>query len=433
MLVNPSSSSTPPLTERQSRQSSTLGGRDILLRSLDVDLTIGNQILLRVLLCSLSFVVGISYSSRLQPPTEQSKDAVAAETVAIAAASVFPTQQLAQLSPFELPPLPPEPRMTLRLKAVGDMVLGTNYPGNRLHPEPNRLLAGIAPLLQDADVVFGNFESTLTQHTIPSKDTRRPNVFAFRTPPSYNQLLQAAGFTVLNIANNHALDFGQQGFVETGAAIEQAGMQVVGRKGEITYTTLDELEMTVAWIGFSYSGQLNAMQALQSARSLVKAAQANADMVFISVHAGAEGTGALRTRNQTEYFFGENRGNLVEFSRALVNEGADLVLGHGPHVPRALELYQGKLIAYSLGNFVGYRTLSTQAQLGDSLVLELEFDSEGDLLVGKIHPVRLDRAGIPAPTANPATINLMRQLTQSDFPQTPLTIDPDGMIIPQVE
>ncbi|NEO88126.1 MAG: hypothetical protein F6J87_28305 [Spirulina sp. SIO3F2] len=155
------------------------------------------------------------------------------------------------------------------------------------------------------------------------------------------------------------------------------------------------------------------------------------DMVVVSFHGGAEGTSAMRTRNQTEYFFGENRGNVVAFSRALVDAGADLVLGHGPHVPRALELYQGKLIAYSLGNFVGYRSLSTQAQLGDSLVLETELDSEGNLLVGKIHPVRLDRNGIPKPATNNATIELMRRLTRSDFPQTPLVIDPDGMIVPQ--
>ncbi|MGB0560725.1 MAG: hypothetical protein ACPGVO_02840, partial [Spirulinaceae cyanobacterium] len=148
MLVNPSSSSTPLPSAAKTQANSSISGSALLLRPIELNLTVGNQILLRLLLCSLSFAVGIGYSNR-RPESP--------ETVAIAAASVLPAQQLAQISPFELPPLPPEPRMTLRLKAVGDMVLGTNYPGNRLHPDPNRLLSGIAPLLQDADLVFGNF------------------------------------------------------------------------------------------------------------------------------------------------------------------------------------------------------------------------------------------------------------------------------------
>lgn len=389
-----------------------------LFAPLKTNLTLGNQILLRVLLCVVSFTVGIGYSERNPAPVVEQA----------VAAPLLPQQLLAQLPKGPMPQAPPPP--TVHLKAVGDMVLGTNYPGNRLPAPPETLFRAVTPLLQNADLVFGNFESTLTNFGSPSKDTSRPNVFAFRTPPSYSQFLRAAGFQVLNIANNHALDFGRQGFSDTAAAIEQQGMQVVGRKDDITYSTLEN-GLTVGWVGFSAGTQLNSLQALGSAQSLVRAAQANANMVVVSFHGGAEGTGAMRTRNQTEYFFGENRGNLVEFSRTLIDAGADLVLGHGPHVPRALELYQGKLIAYSLGNFVGYRTLSTQAQLGDSLVLEVELDSEGNLLNGKIHPVRLDRNGIPKPTTNPATINLMRRLTQSDFPQTPLTIAPDGSITPQ--
>lgn len=414
VLVSPSSSSLQtPNSEAVAPQS-----RHWLYHPLQTNLTLGNQILLRVLLCVFSFTVGIGYSERHPEPVVERA----------VVAPLLPQHLLAQLPKGPMPQAPPPP--TVRLKAVGDMVLGTNYPRNRLPSPPETLFRAVLPLLQEADLVFGNFESTLTNFGRPSKDASRPNVFVFRTPPSYSQLLRSTGFQVLNIANNHALDFGRQGFQDTAAAIEQQGMQVVGRKDDITYSRLDN-GLTVGWVGFSAGTQLNSLQALGSAQSLVRAAQANADMVVVSFHGGAEGTGAMRTRNRTEYFFGENRGNLVEFSRTLIDAGADLVLGHGPHVPRALELYQGKLIAYSLGNFVGYRTLSTQAQLGDSLVLEVELDREGNLLRGKIHPVRLDRNGIPKPTANPATIKLMHRLTRSDFPQTPLTIAPDGVITPQ--
>jgi hypothetical protein len=153
--------------------------------------------------------------------------------------------------------------------------------------------------------------------------------------------------------------------------------------------------------------------------------------VVISVHAGAEGTGAMRVPNKTEVFAGENRGNLVQFSRAMIDNGADLILGHGPHVPRALERYKGKLIAYSLGNFMGYRTLSTQAQLAYSLVLEVELNNKGDFVSGKIIPVHLNRQGIPYPDRQGRSIKLIRQLTQQDFPKTPLIIKNDGQILPK--
>jgi poly-gamma-glutamate capsule biosynthesis protein CapA/YwtB (metallophosphatase superfamily) len=116
------------------------------------------------------------------------------------------------------------------------------------------------------------------------------------------------------------------------------------------------------------------------------------------------------------------------FSRTMIDNGADLILGHGPHVPRALELYKGKLIAYSLGNFMGYQTLSTDAELAYSLVLEVELNNQGDFVSGKIIPVHLNSEGIPYPDQQGRSIRLIRQLTQSDFPNTPLTIDKHGQI-----
>jgi hypothetical protein len=113
----------------------------------------------------------------------------------------------------------------------------------------------------------------------------------------------------------------------------------------------------------------------------------------------------------------------------MIDAGADLVLGHGPHVPRALELYDGKLIAYSLGNFMGYRTLSTQAQLGYSLVLEVQLDPVGNFSGGKIIPVLLDSQGIPAVDNSFRSVGLIRSLTESNFPDTPLEIDSQGNIL----
>jgi poly-gamma-glutamate capsule biosynthesis protein CapA/YwtB (metallophosphatase superfamily) len=312
------------------------------------------------------------------------------------------------------------------LKAVGDIIPGTNFPDYRI-PDPHYLFRSVQMFMGEVDIVFGNFESTLTNYPYSAKPIGQEMTFAFRTPPIFAETLRDAGFNVLNIANNHSFDFGDPGFSDTFDHIEQMGMEAIGRKDEIT--VVEANGYAIAFIGFSYWPDHNNMNDLARATQLVETAQSQADMVVISVHAGAEGTDALRVRNQTEYFFSENRGNLVEFSRAMVDAGADLILGHGPHVPRAMELYQQRLIAYSLGNFVGYRTLSTVGPLGKSMILQVELNSAGEFLRGRIIPVALDPNGVPYIDDFFESVTLVRQLTQNDFPNTPLTIDPMGYLL----
>jgi len=328
---------------------------------------------------------------------------------------------------FHLKPEPPD--VNIKIKAVGDIVPGTNYPTNRLHSRSKTLFQGVKPLLKGADILFGNFESTLTNYPYSPKGLGGGLIVAFRTPPSYTQILKEAGFDVMSVANNHSFDFARQGFNDTIHNLEKANIKALGKKGQILIAKRKGL--SIAWIGFSYFNYHNSLNNLKEAKALVQKASKNADMVVISIHAGSEGTGAMNVRNQTEYFFGENRGNMVQFSRTMIDNGADLILGHGPHVPRALELYKDKLIAYSLGNFMGYRTLSAQAQLAYSLVLETELNNQGDFVSGKIIPVHLTGQGIPYPDRQFRSVKLIRQLTQSNFPKTRLTIDTNGRIRPK--
>lgn len=323
-------------------------------------------------------------------------------------------------------PIAKPPDVKLKIKAVGDIVPGTNYPNNRLHPQPKKLFQAVKSTLQGADFLFGNFESTLTNYPFSAKRIGGL-VIAFRTPPSYTQFLKDAGFDVMSVANNHSYDFAAKGFSDTMQNLEKVGIKALGKKGQILLA--NHKGLTVAWIGFSSFDQHNSVNKLKESIALVKEASKNANMVVISFHAGAEGTGAMHVKNRTEYFHGENRGNLVQFSRAMIDNGADLILGHGPHVPRAMELYKGKLVAYSLGNFMGYRTLSSQAQLGYSLVLEVELNNRGDFVSGKIIPIHLNRQGIPDRDRYGRSIKLIRELTQKDFPKTPLTIDNKGQIL----
>lgn len=330
---------------------------------------------------------------------------------------------------FRLPARPLPPDVTIKIKAVGDIVPGTNYPQNKLHPQSKVLFQGVKPILKGADFLFGNFESTLTNYPYSPKGVGGRLIVAFRTPPTYTKLLKDAGFDIMSVANNHSFDFSYHGFQDTIQNLEKAGIQALGKKGQILLA--NRKGVSVAWIGFSYFNYHNSLNNLKEAKALVKKASQYADIVVISVHAGSEGTGAMHVRNRTEYFFGENRGNLVHFSHTMINNGADLILGHGPHVPRALELYKGKLIAYSLGNFMGYRSFSTEAQLAYSLVLDVELNNQGDLVSGKIIPVYLNRQGIPYPDRQFRSVGLIRHLTQIDFPKTPLMIDKKGQILPQ--
>jgi len=338
-----------------------------------------------------------------------------------------------------VPDLPPEPYLPptseptpsptfqpITIKAVGDIILGTNFPSDRLPPRQGKtLLLGMKPYLKGADIVFGNYESTFTTFSKPAK-TMAPGkpIYAFRTPPGYVYRLQEAGFHVLSVANNHSFDFFERGFADTIRSIEYVGLQAVGKKNEIVYRQVRN--QTIAFIGFSYLDFHNTVHDLKTAQDLVRQADKKADIVVVSYHAGKEGSDATRTFNQTEYFFGENRGNLIAFSRAVVNAGADLVLGHGPHVPRAIELYQGRIIAYSLGNFVGYRTLSTAGNLGTSLILQTNLDQDGTFLSGRIIPVRLSSDGIPFYDKEFRSVKLIQQLNQLDFPKSPLKIDSKG-------
>lgn len=374
---------------------------------------------------TFSFLVGLGYGL-VRRFTDIQQD-TSLDTIPEISLEQAPELSLEPTPKVPLKQKPPEVNITI--KAIGDIVPGTNYPQNQLHPQKQKLFQAVKPILKGADFLFGNFESTLTNYPFSPKGAGGGLLIAFRTPPSYNQLLKEVGFDVLSVANNHSFDFSTQGFTDTIRNIEKVGIQALGRKGQILIAR--RKGVSIAWIGFSFLEEHNSINNLKAAKYLVQVARNHADIVVISVHGGAEGTGAMHVRNQSEYFFGENRGNLVQFAHTMIDSGADLILGHSPHVPRALELYKGKLIAYSLGNFMGYQTLATQAELAYSLVLEVELNNQGDFVSGKIIPVLLNGQGIPYPDRQGLSIQLIRQLTQMDFPKTPLTIDNNGRILPK--
>ena len=373
------------------------------------------------------FILGSQFyksSTTAARNSQNSKPAVQEVRVPAPATKPLPASK----SPSQAAQKPANVPATVSIKAVGDIIPGTNFPYNKLPENKERLFESVKPQLKGADILFGNFESTMTDYPYSSKGGGGGMLFAFRTPPSYAKLLKDAGFDILSVANNHSYDFHEQGFKDTIKNIDSNGMKAVGKRDQIVYKNVKGVNF--AFIGFSNYGEVhNSLLELKAGAEVVKKAKQKADIVVISVHAGAEGTGAINVRNKTEFFYGENRGNMVLFSRTMIDAGADLILGHGPHVMRALELYKGKLIAYSLGNFMGYRTLSTAGELGQSLILDVKMTPQGDFVSGKVIPIELDSRGIPSVDDDFRSVGLIRRLTKSDFPKTDLTIDDNGQIL----
>lgn len=316
---------------------------------------------------------------------------------------------------------------SITIKAVGDIVPGTLYPERRIPAKPyEELFAPIQEYLSGADLLFGNFESTLTDYPTTAKNTKSKHVFAFRTPPETAKVLKRAGFHVLSTANNHSGDFGERGFKDTMQNLKAVGIHPIGRKGQIEYMTVSGVKM--AFIPFSYLRAHSNVKDLDGMRELVREARANAPIVVISCHWGGEGEKFLHTKSHTEMFYGENRGNLPAFAHAAIDAGADLILGHGPHVVRALELYKGRLIVYSLGNFIGYGALSSRGKTGLTLVLNITLSKDGKFESGKIIPMNMPEKSTPRYDASGKTIQLMRELTEADFPKTKLNISENGDI-----
>jgi hypothetical protein len=281
------------------------------------------------------------------------------------------------------------------IKAVGDIVLGNNWPSGYwpagFEQSAPRQLKGV---IGDADVVFGNFEGALTDYDKSPKVPHGTSVFAFRMPPRFAQVLGKAGFNVIAIANNHTFDFGQIGYDDTKKNLSAAGMLLVGEPEQITLQKVRNV--TIAWVGFSHLPHQNYIGDLARLEAMLKRARAEADLVIVSMQAGAEGSEALRVVNRDELFLGENRGNTFVFARRAVDLGADLVIGHGPHVVRGMECYKGRLIAYSLGNFVGYGTLSIKRAAALTTVLEVKLAKNRVTVGFDINPLRFDDLRLPA-------------------------------------
>ena len=321
------------------------------------------------------------------------------------------------------PPAQPVADATpVKIAYVGDTVMGSlpyGLPadgGASFFSQVDDLLVG--------DIVLGNLEGTLATGGSSKCGAGSSNCYAFRTPPSYAKWLKQAGFTAMNLANNHAYDFGAVGQQQTLAALRRVGIRNTGRPGTQAVQTVGGQK--VAMLGFASYTWSDSLTDIARAKRRVQQAARGAQIVIVTFHGGAEGSDKTHVPQGTETFLGENRGDLRRFTHAVIDAGADLVVGSGPHVMRGMEMYKGRLIAYSMGNFAGYSVFSLGGVLSTSGVLQVTLNPDGSFRSGRLRPTQLIGEGTPAPGGD--GIDLVRELSQDDFGSRAPRIDARGVI-----
>jgi hypothetical protein len=318
------------------------------------------------------------------------------------------------------------------LAAVGDVMLGSAFPDESALPPDDgaSLLAEVTPVLSRADVAFANLEGPLADAGTSQKCARsRPGrCYAFRSPTRYARHLAAAGFDVLGLANNHAGDFGSEGRASTRRALDAAGLAHAGEPGDVARLSVKGRRLVV--VAFATSDATLDLRDLAEARRVVSGLAAENDLVVVSFHGGAEGAAHQRVPAGREEFLGEDRGDLRAFARAAIDAGAALVVGHGPHVVRGMEVYRGRLVAYSLGNFATWGSFNLSGPNGLSLVLEVRLGPDGSFRGGRVHPVRQEKPGGPRLDPEGLVIPLLRSLSEADFGESAVAVDGDGTLRP---
>jgi gamma-polyglutamate biosynthesis protein CapA len=246
------------------------------------------------------------------------------------------------------------PDKAVRLHAVGDVSLG-DHPlcvGFGTHSRCRLQVPGFAfeqsaEVLRDADIVFGNLECTISESGLrPGK----LHSVQMRGHPAYVDGLSDAGFSVLNLANNHSMQHGEPAFQESVRLLSINGIAACGLRdgtgGHAAHVDVTKGGLRTTFLGYSLrprqyfpQAPLYAEGRTEALLDDVRSARDRSDCVVVSLHWGTE-------------FIGRPAPDEVDLAHQIVRAGAQLVIGHHPHVLRGIERFQGAYIIYSLGNFV---------------------------------------------------------------------------------
>lgn len=319
---------------------------------------------------------------------------------------------------------------TLSIIAVGDIMIGSAYPDKSNLPADDAANSfNTVDSLLKGDIVFGNLEGCFLNggKSTKCKDTTTNSCYAFRMPERYAGIIQQAGFNVLSIANNHVGDFGLKGRMRTVSILDSLNIRYAGLQS-YPFSIFEQDSVKYAFCAFAPNENTVSINKVDSAIQLVKRLKSAADIVIVSFHGGAEGAKFEHVPKMREVFYKENRGDVYAFAHAVIDAGADVVLGHGPHVTRAVEVYKNKFIAYSLGNFCTYGMFSLTGPSGFAPLLQLKINYKGNFLYADIISVKQDKTRGLILDPDHRAFSKIKTLTHLDFPAHNLKFSGSGRI-----
>jgi poly-gamma-glutamate capsule biosynthesis protein CapA/YwtB (metallophosphatase superfamily) len=323
----------------------------------------------------------------------------------------------------------PTKKDTISIIGVGDIMMGTNYPKEEyLPPKSWNLLDSVNHILEDADITFGNLEGVILNDGGTPKNCRNPDAcYVFRSPEYVVDHLRSAGFDLMSLANNHAGDFGDIGRQNTMKILDSADIYYAGFLSK-PFVIFEKENITYGFAAFAPNTGTVSINDIGNARAIAAHLDSLCDIVIISFHGGAEGKDHQHVTREEEIYYKEARGNVYAFSHAVIDEGADIVFGHGPHVTRSIEIYNNRFIAYSLGNFCTYARFNLRGPNGIAPIVKIQTNIKGEFIAGTIIPVKQIGLGIPIIDERRSVIFKIQELTHIDFPELKINIDDLGNI-----
>ena len=309
---------------------------------------------------------------------------------------------------------------SLILTAVGDLMIGTNYPSKQYLPKDDGLgtFDEVSSLFEQSDIVFGNLEGCLLSGRGAPKSCNDPTkCYAFKSPDEYVSIYKEAGFNLFSVANNHMNDFGMAGRENTMRLLRESHIHFAG----LLEAPMDTFSINGFKIGFCAFAPNTGTVSILDIPGMVQKVQkldSICDIVVVSFHGGGEGDAFRYLTGSSEYYLGENRGNPRLFAHSAIDAGADLVLGHGPHLPRAMEVYKQKVICYSLGNFATYGRFSLNGWKKLAPAVQVEFKEDGEVVNVNVKSFIQKGEGRPFKDETHQAFEAIKEASVHDFPES---------------
>ena len=333
----------------------------------------------------------------------------------------YAIESITPIPPKNLPPKTSSIPLELHIGWVGDIPPSNTVP---------TFSPTVLSWLEVPDIMTGNLEGALAQivdeknpshtsaNTAPTNikcSVYATNCYSFVGNSTFAKSLKTAGFDLLNLANNHSEDQGKDGIQTTKNILTAHSLLYSPENGELTHATVKGVD--VGFLSFGHNAWTTKIFDLEKVKSAVQDAASKYSVVIVFFHGGAEGADKTHVPRTTEYYLGENRGDVYTFAHTAIDAGADLVLGSGPHVVRGIEKYNDKLIVYSAGNFLATDGLSNTGNLGSGALFNITIDQNGNYknlaILSTTSAVKNTISEDPSNTAE----HLITSLSKEDFGQ----------------